>query len=89
MERQDDIIRSRIDQETKLRAQSIFNQLGLSMSDAMRLFLHQVIEENGLPFAVKIPNHQTRQAIQEVELGQSTSTTLGEIRKNWRDAEKN
>lgn len=88
MERQDDIVRSRIDHETKLRAQNIFSQLGLSMSDAMRLFLHQVIEENGLPFSVKIPNRQTRQAIQEVELGQSTSTGLKEIRKNWRDAEK-
>ena len=89
MKKQDNIIRSRIDHETKLKAQSIFSQLGLSMSDAMRLFLHQVIEENGLPFLVKIPNRQTMQAIQEIESDQSTSTSLKEIGKNWRDAQKN
>ena len=35
----------------------------------MRLFLHQVVAQNGLPFAVKAPNAVTRAAMQEADSG--------------------
>lgn len=49
------VIRSRIDAEVKLEAQLLLEKLGLSMSEAIRLFLNQVILEKGLPFQVKLP----------------------------------
>ncbi len=50
----DTVIRSRIDATLKIEAQTLLNRLGLSMSDAIRLFIHQVVEEKGLPFQVKL-----------------------------------
>lgn len=49
------VIRSRIDSSIKLEAQSLLERFGLTMSDAIRLFLHQVVIEKGLPFQVKLP----------------------------------
>lgn len=89
MEKQNDIVKSRIDHATKVKAQNVLDQLGLSMSDAVRLFMHAVIAENGLPFAVRVPNAQTLKAIDQAERDHTTPTSLEEIRKAWRDAEEN
>jgi addiction module RelB/DinJ family antitoxin len=51
-------IRSRIDIATKQEAQILLERFGLSMSDAIRLFLHQVVLEKGLPFKVKLPENE-------------------------------
>ena len=52
------VIRSRIDNNIKLEAQALLERFGLTMSDAIRLFLHQVVIEKGLPFQVKLPKEQ-------------------------------
>lgn len=49
------VIRSRIDSSIKLEAQALLERFGLTMSEAIRLFLHQVVIEKGLPFQVKLP----------------------------------
>lgn len=49
------VIRSRINSEVKLEAQALLDKFGLTMSEAIRLFLHQVVIEKGLPFQVKLP----------------------------------
>ncbi len=50
----------RIDSETKQKASELFNTLGLDMSGAVNLFLHQCILHNGLPFAVEIPTYSEK-----------------------------
>lgn len=55
------VIRSRIDSAIKLEAQSLLSKFGLSMSDAIRLFLHQVVMEKGLPFAVRLPEEAAKE----------------------------
>ena len=60
-------IRARIEPELKSEAEAILRELGLSSSEAMRLFLFQVIQQRGLPFEVKIPNAKTISAIEELE----------------------
>ena len=62
-------IRARVEPELKSEAESILRELGLSSSEAVRLFLHQVISQRGLPFEVKIPNAETIAAIEELEAG--------------------
>lgn len=42
---------------------------GLNLSDAIRLFLRQVVVNNGLPFEVKVPNATTRAAMEEARGG--------------------
>lgn len=62
-------IRSRIEPALKEDATRVLAACGLNLSDAIRLFLHQVVARNGLPFAVKAPkpNAVTRAAMQEAE----------------------
>jgi DNA-damage-inducible protein J len=59
----------RIDAATKERAASALADMGLSVSDAVRLLLMRVADEQRLPFEVKIPNKATREAITELEAG--------------------
>lgn len=57
-------IRSRVEPELKREAVEILNASGLDLSTAIRLFLHRVVAENGLPFEVT-PNEKTIAAMQE------------------------
>ena len=52
------VIRSRIDSNLKLEAQALLGRFGLTMSDAIRLFLNQVVLEKGIPFQVKLSEEQ-------------------------------
>jgi DNA-damage-inducible protein J len=63
-------IRSRIEPELKENATQILAACGLNVSDAIRLFLYQVVAQNGLPFPIKAPNATTRAAMQEAESNQ-------------------
>ena len=57
----------RVDEETKAKAAETLDQLGLSVSDAVRIFLRRVVVEEGLPLTLKLPNARTRAAIAEAE----------------------
>lgn len=46
-------INIQVDSETKKAATEILNDLGLSMSTAINIFLKQIIKTDGLPFEVK------------------------------------
>lgn len=58
-------VRSRIEPEIKERATKVLASCGLNLSDAIRLFLRQVVAQEGLPFEIKSPNAQTRTAMQD------------------------
>lgn len=59
-------IRSRIEPELKDEAQEVLGRVGLNISDAIRLFLRQVVAVKGLPFEIReTPNATTRAAILE------------------------
>lgn len=59
-------IRSRIEPELKEEAQEVLSNFGLNLSDAIRLFLRQVVAARGLPFELReIPNAQTKAAMLE------------------------
>ena len=50
----------RIDADVKKEATALFSNLGLDMSGAVNLFLHQCILRGGLPFAVEMPQYSQR-----------------------------
>ena len=64
-------ITARIDPNLKRETERVFNELGLSTSQAITLFFKQVNLRKGLPFAVSIPNAETRQAIEEALSGEN------------------
>ena len=88
------VIRSRIDSSIKLEAQALLERFGLTMSDAIRLFLHQVIIEKGLPFQVKLPKaealehdrwfrSQVEAALTEADKPETVFTPHAAVRKQW------
>ncbi len=46
---------TRIDPETKEQAEAILDRLGISMSNAIGMFLKQVVLQRGIPFEMKLP----------------------------------
>jgi len=53
------IVRARIDDDLKIKSSAILSSMGLSVSDAIRLMLTQVVSQNALPFSIKAPNGTT------------------------------
>ena len=62
-------VRSRIDLETKERAEAALEAMGLTISDAIRLLMLHIADERCLPFEAKVPNATTRKAVAEIESG--------------------
>lgn len=60
-------INIRIDPETKLSAEKLFSSFGITITDAINIFLHKSIMEGGLPFEMKQPryNAETEAAMNE------------------------
>ena len=59
------MIHIRVDDNIKAQATEALSILGLSVSDAVRLFLKRVVIEQALPIELKVPNAETIAAIKE------------------------
>jgi DNA-damage-inducible protein J len=59
------VISARIDPQLKQQAEAVFSELGLTASQAITIFYKQVELERGLPFAVRLPNEETVQALEQ------------------------
>ena len=64
------VISARIDPELKQGAEKVFRELGLTATQAITLFYKQVELERGLPFAVRVPNKVTVEALQQARTPQ-------------------
>jgi len=62
-------ITARVEPALKKSAQTVLRRVGLTTTEAITLFLHQVVLQRGLPFEARIPNRKTREAIEELESG--------------------
>ena len=49
-------INIKVDDDTKIKSEKIFKELGLSTSSAINIFLKKVINCNGIPFELKLNN---------------------------------
>ena len=58
-------ITTRIDGRLKKNAVKVFDRLGLTEAEAIRLFYAQVELYQGIPFPLHIPNAETRAALEE------------------------
>ena len=72
-------INVRVDPGVKANAESTFSHFGITLSDAINIFLHQSIMEGGLPFEMKRPNTQTDKAIAYARQGIGLSRGFSSI----------
>ena len=93
------VIRSRIDSNLKLEAQALLDRFGLSMSDAIRLFLNQVVLEKGLPFQIRLPKEAAKEhdswfrsqvecALKEADDSATKFVSHDEVRSGWAEKRK-
>lgn len=52
-----EIVRVRINEQLKYDATAVLESMGLTMSEAIRIFLKRVVDEKALPFALRMPTH--------------------------------
>lgn len=60
-------ISARVEPRLKASAGRVLTKIGVSTSDAITMFLRQVVLRQGMPFDIRVPNAQTRRAIEELE----------------------
>ena len=67
MTAQTSMLHVRVDDATKAQAAETLAAMGLSVSDAVRLFLRRVVTEQAFPLELKVPNAETRAAMAEAD----------------------
>jgi DNA-damage-inducible protein J len=55
----------RVDDAIKAQASEALASMGLSVSDAVRILLRRVVNDQAFPLELKVPNAQTRAAIKQ------------------------
>ncbi len=71
-----------LDKEAKEKARKIFEKYGLSLSEAVNIFLYQSIYSKGIPFRIEIPNKETVKAMENVRKGKNLEeVTLDQLKE--------
>lgn len=84
------MVHVRVDEKLKVEAAETLASMGLTISDAVRVFLLKVIAEKQMPFSLQVPNRETLLAMSEademakaqVARFKNTESLLDEIEKN-------
>lgn len=61
------MVHVRVDEQVKMQAAETLESMGLSLSDAIRVFLTRIVADKEMPFSIKAPNAESRAAMAETE----------------------
>lgn len=77
------MIRARVEPELKSEVEGIFKELGLTTTEAITLFYHQVKTRKGIPFEISIPSKTTLETARKTDAGEELNeyAELGDFRK--------
>lgn len=70
-----------LDKAIKEKAKEIYKQYGVSLSEAINMFLVQSVMERGLPFEMKIPNDETVAAMNDIREGKTEKVSFDQLEK--------
>lgn len=80
---------ARVEPNLKAQAEDVLNELGIPMSNAVGMFLKQIVLQRGIPFEMKLParmplvydeltkeqfNKEIRKGIDDIENGRTISS---------------
>lgn len=84
------MVHVRVDERIKAQAAETLAAMGLSISDAVRVFLTRLVAEKQMPFALKVPNADTRAAMAEAdEIAHEHRARFSTAAELFDDIEKN
>jgi DNA-damage-inducible protein J len=63
-------VRARIDEKLKEEATAVLADMGLTVSDVVRIVLTRVAKEKALPFEMRVPNKLTAETLAKSERGE-------------------
>lgn len=90
MATQSSMLHVRVDDETKAQATQALAEMGLSVSDAVRLFLRRVVTDQAFPIELKVPNTKTRAAMAEADkIARARRARFATADELFADLEKN
>lgn len=77
---------ARVEPALKKDSEKVLKKLGMSITEAVNLFLSQVRMRKGLPFDVRIPNKTTLKAMKDADEGENlkTYTSIDDFVKKMR-----
>ncbi len=85
-----DTLHIRIEPSVKKKAEKTLNDLGLSITEAINVFLNQVILQDGIPFEIKKPkfNKETIQVMEDVKKGKNLSKSFDSVDEMFEELDK-
>lgn len=85
-----DTLHIRVKPDVKEKAEETLNDLGLSITEAVNVFLNQVILQNGIPFKIEKPryNKETIQAMEDVKNNKNVSKTFDTVEEMFEELDK-
>ena len=85
-----DTLHIRVDPTIKQKAEKTLNDLGLSITDAINVFLNQIILNDGIPFEIKKPKLKmdTIQAMEDAENGKNLSKAFDSVDEMFEELDK-
>lgn len=72
------LVQFRLDDVTKLQAISICERLGIDLPTAMRMFVSRMVQENGIPFSMKVEDKVAIDAIDALKAASQIAADNGE-----------
>lgn len=80
-------VRARIDEAIKDQAAAVLAEMGLTISDVVRIVLTRIAKEHALPFTLAVPNAETSAAMEEARrIGQARFASADELLHDIEDA---
>lgn len=72
--------------QTKEKAEGVLSRLGITPTEAIRVFYRQIALRGGLPFSVAIPNDRTAATLRKSRRGQLLEEfdSLDEMFESWK-----
>lgn len=87
---QSTMLHVRVDEELKNQATQALESMGLSLSDAVRILLKRVVNDQAFPLELKVPNEETRAAMLEARaMMQARAARFDSVEDLLHDIEKN
>ncbi|MFC1461795.1 type II toxin-antitoxin system RelB/DinJ family antitoxin [Verrucomicrobiota bacterium] len=79
------IIHARVEPRTKNKAEGVLRKLGMSPTEAIRLFYTQICLRGGLPFPVLVPNELTERTLDKSKKNKDVQSfdSLDEMFESW------
>lgn len=79
------IVHARIEPRVKRKAEGVLRELGITPTEAIRIFYRQISLRGGLPFPVHVPNRVTASTLEKSRRGEDLQEfdSLTELFESW------